>query len=84
MQRAGDYLYEPGGSIHQFNTPAGNTGDTDTFMVVTGSNVNFAPDGTFLGLMDAGMIKAWVDQGITEQGCDGMTYISPPLPTYAR
>jgi hypothetical protein len=53
-------------------------------MIVTGSNVNFAPDGTFLGLMDAGMIKAWVDQGIKDQGCDRMTYISPPLPRYAR
>jgi 2,4'-dihydroxyacetophenone dioxygenase len=84
VQKAGDYLYEPGGSIHQFNTPASNTEDTDTFMVVTGSNVNFMPDGTFLGLMDAGMIKAWVDQGIKDQGCGQMTYISAPVPTYAR
>jgi 2,4'-dihydroxyacetophenone dioxygenase len=84
VQKAGDYLYEPGGSIHQFNTPASNTEDTDTFMVVTGSNINFAPDGTYLGLMDAGMIKAWVDQGIRDQGCVRMTYISPSLPGYAR
>jgi hypothetical protein len=53
-------------------------------MIVTGSNVNFAPDGTFLGLMDAGMIKAWVDHGIKDQGCDKMTYITAPLPKYAR
>jgi hypothetical protein len=25
-----------------------------------------------------------VDQGIRDQGCDKMTYISPPLPMYAR
>ena len=68
MQKAGDYLYEPGGSIHQFNTPASNTEDTDTFMVVIGANVNFMPDGTYIGLMDAGMIKAWADQGIKDQG----------------
>ncbi|MDH4115056.1 MAG: 2,4'-dihydroxyacetophenone dioxygenase, partial [Burkholderiaceae bacterium] len=84
VQKAGDYLYEPGGSIHQFNTPASNTEDTDTFMVVTGSNVNFDANGTFLGLMDAGMIKAWVDQGIKDQGCDKMTYIAAPVPKYAR
>ena len=52
-------------------------------MVVTGSNVNFMPDGTFLGIMDAGMIKAWVDQGIKDQGCGQMTYVTAPVPKYA-
>ena len=49
-------------------------------LLTVSTNASMFPE----GLMDAGMIKAWVDQGITEQGCDGMTYISPPLPTYAR
>jgi len=31
-QTAGCYLYEPGGSIHQFVTPATNREGTDTFM----------------------------------------------------
>jgi quercetin dioxygenase-like cupin family protein len=84
VQKAGHYLYEPGGSVHQFNTPASNTEDTDTFMIVTGSNINFGPDGGYLGLMDAGMIKAWVDQGIKDQGVDRMTYISANVPTYTR
>jgi hypothetical protein len=53
-------------------------------MIVTGSNINFGADGTFLGIMDAGMIKAWVDQGIRDQGCDQMTYITAPLPKCAR
>src|SRR5262245_21916742 len=44
-QTSGCYLYEPGGSIHQFTTPADNTGVTDTFMVVHGANVNFDADG---------------------------------------
>ena len=84
VQRAGDYLYEPGGSVHQFNTPASNTEDTDTFMVVSGSNINFADDGTYLGMMDAGMIKMWTDQGIKDQGCDQMKYITAPVPPYDR
>lgn len=83
-QTAGSYLYEPGGSVHQFNTPASNTEDTDTFMIVHGTNVNFGEDGSYLGMMDAGMIKMWVDQGIKEQGCDQMTYITAPVPTYDR
>jgi len=84
VQKAGDYLYEPGGSVHQFNTSASNTEDTDTFMIVTGANINFGTDGAFLGIMDAGMIKAWVDQGINDQGCDQMNYISAPIPGNAR
>ncbi|MEL0168365.1 MAG: 2,4'-dihydroxyacetophenone dioxygenase family protein [Pseudomonadaceae bacterium] len=83
-QTAGCYLYEPGGSVHQFNTPADNTEDTDTFMVVFGTNVNFDESGNYLGMMDASLIKSWVDQGIKDQGADKMTYITPPIPTYAR
>ncbi len=85
-QTAGSYLYEPGGSVHQFNTPAENTEDTDTFMVVTGSNVNFNAEGNkeYLGIMDAGLIKAWVDVAIKDQGADSVTYIQAGMPTYAR
>lgn len=84
-QTAGCYIFEPGGSVHQFNTPADNTGDTDTFMVVTGANVNFAgPGGDYLGMMDAGWIKAMVDQAIKDQGADRMNYISARIPTYTR
>jgi len=35
-------------------------------------------------MMDAGMIKAWADQGIKDQGLDKMNYISAPVPKYAR
>jgi len=83
-QTAGCYLYEPGGSIHQFNTPADNTEDTDTFMIVTGANINYDMDsGQYMNIMDAGMIRAWVDQAIVDQGAEDMTYITPPLPAYA-
>lgn len=78
-QTAGSYLYEPGGSVHQFNTPADNTEDTDMFTVVTGANINFGASGEYIGLMDAGMIKGWVDQGIKDQGLDRMNYISTTI-----
>lgn len=85
-QTAGMYLFEPGGSVHQFNTPADNTEETDTFMVVTGSNVNFNNTGNkeFLGIMDAGLIKAWADAAIKDQGADHMTYIQVNTPTFSR
>jgi quercetin dioxygenase-like cupin family protein len=84
-QTAGCYLYEPGGSVHQFNTPADNTEDTDTFMIVTGANVNFDGDsGQFINMMDASMIKAWTDQGIQEQGLTDMDYITAPVPGFTR
>lgn len=80
-QTAGSYLYEPGGSVHQFNTPADNSEDTDTFMVVSGSNINFADgDGAYINTMDAGMIKAWVDSARVEQGRQSMRYIAPTVP----
>ena len=82
-QVAGSYLYEPGGPVHQFHTPADNDGDTDTFMVVSGANINFdSDDGRYLNLMDAGMIKAWVDNAIVTQGREEMRYVEVPGPRY--
>lgn len=84
-QTAGMYLYEPGGSVHQFNTPADNAGDTDVFFVVTGANINFeGMDGAYMGVMDAGWIKTMVDTMIKEQGATGMKYISAGIPSYTR
>jgi hypothetical protein len=84
-QTAGMYLYEPGGSVHQFNTPADNTGDTDVFFVVTGANINFASaGGEYMGTMDAGWIKASIDQMMKDQGAHGMNYISAKIPTFTR
>lgn len=84
-QTAGMYLYEPGGSVHQLNTPADNTEDTDTFMIVTGANINYASeDGAYMGVMDAGWIKTMVDTMIKEQKATGMNYISAGIPTYTR
>lgn len=84
-QTAGSYLYEPGGSIHEFNVPADNTEDTDTFMIVSGANVNFTAQGEYINMMDAGMIKTFVDQAIKEQkGAEGVRYISSQVPNFSK
>ena len=82
-QTAGCYLYEPGGSVHQFKTPADNTEDTDFLFIVTGANINFLPDGTYAGLMDAGQLKVWVDKAIVQQD-NPLKYIAASIPTYSR
>lgn len=51
-------------------------------MTQTETHVSQIPDG--INLMHAGMIKAWVNQGIVDQGCDTMNYITPSVPGYAR
>jgi len=80
-QTDGCYLFEPGGSIHQFNTPADGA-PTEVIFMLFGCNVNYMPDGTFLGLSDAGLIKNWVDRAVKEQD-NGLQYISAAVPTYS-
>ncbi|CAD6558306.1 hypothetical protein LMG27952_06606 [Paraburkholderia hiiakae] len=82
-QTAGCYLFEPGGSIHQFNTPADNMEDTDFLFMINGANVNFLPNGEYAGMLDANSLKGWVDLAINEQQ-SGVRYISSSIPTYSR
>ncbi len=77
-QTAGCYLYEPGGSIHQFRTPADNTEPTDTFFVVTGANVNFDENDNYHSMMDAGMIVQMVEALAKAQGHGKARYITNP------
>ncbi len=77
-QTAGCYLYEPGGSIHQFMVPADNTEPTDTLMVVYGANVNFDQDGNYINIMDASDIMQMIDNLVKERGLDPAKYITPP------
>lgn len=81
-QTAGSYLFEPGGSIHQFMTPADNTEPTDTFMVVQGANVNFDQDGNYLGIMDASDIMRMIDLLVKERGMSPANYILPKQADY--
>lgn len=77
-QTAGSYLYEPGGSIHQFQTPADNTEPTVTLFVVTGANVNFDDNNNFHSIMDAGMIVKMVEALAKAQGHGKARYITNP------
>ncbi|MFQ6576455.1 MULTISPECIES: 2,4'-dihydroxyacetophenone dioxygenase family protein [unclassified Pseudomonas] len=81
-QTAGCYLFEPGGSVHTFSTPADNTELTDTFMVVHGANINFDQDGNYVGLMDASDIMQLIDRLVRERGMQPARYIRPAQARY--
>jgi 2,4'-dihydroxyacetophenone dioxygenase len=69
-QSSGSYLYEPGGSVHTFYTPASNTEDTILFIRVQGANVNFNEDGTFHSILDAVFIQAAATDLAKAQGIE--------------
>lgn len=76
-QTAGSYLFEPGGSIHQFMVPEDVTEPTDTLMVVHGANINFDQDGNYLNTMDASDIMVLIDNLVKERGMEPARYITP-------
>jgi len=73
VQTAGSYLYEPGGSIHTFNTDEG----TEGFMVVNGANINFNEDGSFMNIMDTGWIEEMIHTAASANGQAVPRYIRP-------
>lgn len=75
-QTAGSFLYEPGASVHQFQTPASNTEPTEVFFVVFGSNVNFDEQGNFAGMLDAATIIQVADGLAQAQGHGKARYIT--------
>lgn len=81
-QTAGSYLYEPGGSIHTFMTPADNTELTDTVMVVHGANINFDEDNNFVGIMDTTWFMQLFDTLVKERGMEPAKYITPAAHRY--
>jgi quercetin dioxygenase-like cupin family protein len=75
VQRAGSYLFEPGGSVHTFCVPEHATQAAEGFMVVFGANINFI-DGEFVGIRDAGFIEDALLESARQAGL--------PLPRYIR
>ncbi|WP_095011515.1 2,4'-dihydroxyacetophenone dioxygenase family protein [Tsuneonella mangrovi] len=73
VQTAGSYLFEPGGSIHTFQSKDGAEG----FMVVNGANINFADDGSFMNIMDAGWIEETILSVAKQTGQKVPRYICP-------
>ena len=69
-QVAGSYLYEPGGSVHTFFTPADNTEDTVALWWMQGAQVSFNEDGTFHSVMDAVTLQYLVETAAAAQGTD--------------
>lgn len=54
-------------------------------MIVFGANVNFSETGEYNNMLDAGLIKAWVDQAIKQQpGAEDVRYISSPVPSFTK
>jgi 2,4'-dihydroxyacetophenone dioxygenase len=74
-QTAGCYLYEPGGSVHTFFTPADNTEDTIIFARVKGANINFNQDGSFHSILDACTVRYLTDTLSEAQGLGEIRYI---------
>lgn len=72
-QTQGSYLYEPGGSIHTFESKKG----AEAFMVVYGANINFNADGSFMNIMDAGWIERLLQQVAAATGQKLPPYVRP-------
>lgn len=73
VQTAGSYLYEPGGSIHTFQSKEGAEG----FMYVEGANVNLNADDTLMFIMDAGWIEQTLLAVAKQNGMGVPRYIKP-------
>jgi 2,4'-dihydroxyacetophenone dioxygenase len=76
-QTAGSYLYEPGGSVHTFYTPADNTEDTIALAWIEGAQVSFNEDGTFHSVFDAVAVKYLADAAAEAQGLGPVGYVRP-------
>jgi 2,4'-dihydroxyacetophenone dioxygenase len=76
-QTAGSYLYEPGGSVHTFYTPADNTEDTIALAWIEGAQVSFNEDGTFHSVFDAVAVKYLADAAAAAQGLGPVGYVRP-------
>jgi 2,4'-dihydroxyacetophenone dioxygenase len=73
VQTEGSYLYEPGGSIHTFESKEG----TEGFMVVHGANVNLNDDDSLMFIMDAGWIEQTLRAVAQQTGQKLPRYIKP-------
>jgi quercetin dioxygenase-like cupin family protein len=74
-QTAGSYLYEPGGCVHTFYTPADNTEDTVVLAWIDGAQVCFGEDGTFHSINDATSVQFVIEALSAAQGTGPIGYI---------
>jgi 2,4'-dihydroxyacetophenone dioxygenase len=82
-QSGGHYLYEPGGSVHQFMVPA-DAKEPAVFLTFSfGANIDFHGDGAFQGIVDAGLFERAIRQIVDADGVEGCKFISAPIPEFA-
>ncbi len=74
-QTAGDYLYEPGGSVHTFVCPEDNTEDTVVLLWMEGAQIGFNQDGTLHHINDATSIQHVTETVLAAQGTGPVGYI---------
>ena len=74
-QTAGDYLYEPGGSVHTFYCPEDNTEDTVVLLWMEGAQIGFNQDGTLHHINDATSIQHVTETVSAAQGTGTVGYI---------
>lgn len=71
IQKAGSYLFEPGGSYHTLRSDEG----CEFFNLVMGSNINFDADGQFVNILDAGWIRDRITEICKEKNIEEPRYI---------
>lgn len=67
-QTAGNYLYEPAGSVHTFSVPDDATEHAEGFMVVFGANISFI-NNEFANIRDAGAIEDSILEAAKKRAC---------------
>jgi quercetin dioxygenase-like cupin family protein len=72
VNRAGDYLYEPAGSVHTLHVPPTNTEVTDVWFTIYGANLNLDDAGNVTSVTDAHNVLGYYrylckkDHGMTD------------------
>ena len=78
VNRPGSYLFEPAGSTHTLTVPASNTEPTLVWFVITGANLNLAPDGSVERVVDAAAILRRYKLEIAALGLPPVSVIGDP------
>jgi 2,4'-dihydroxyacetophenone dioxygenase len=68
VARAGSYVHEPAGATHTLVVPEENEAVTEVLFVVSGGNVYFDADGTYLGFDDGHAVYQRYLRNCEEQG----------------
>ena len=76
VNTAGSYLFEPANSTHTFKALDENTGPTDIWFMITGSNLNLDDDGNVVSVYDAESISRWYAKKCANAGVEPDVIVS--------